>query len=263
MSNGALVDEELEAGMETLRRATNLGRSLRSKYQLKTRQPLRKITIITRRSADAAFITANKELVLGELNIKDIEFTTKEAEFVALGLKPNMKQLGPRLGKELGRVRGELGKISADQNAVADLLAKLDSAGKVDILGHELTEQDFLIDRSAKNADSLVASEGGVTVLLDTVLDEGLISEGLAREVVNRIQKLRKDSGLQVSDRIRLEIVTAGKLATAVESHKDYIARETLANGMLVIPGASKLPHKVSHDIDGVQLEIGLAVADA
>lgn len=260
--NPNLVDESLEAGMEHLRLATNLGRSLRNKHKLKTRQPLKRLTVITRRPEDAAFIEANKDLVKGELNVKEVAFSTEETRYVALTLKPNLKALGPRLGKALGDVRKALEGISVSQESVTDLLAKLETQGRVEVAGHALTEEDFLIDRGPKDEQTVVASERGVTVLLDTALDEELIAEGLAREVVNRVQKLRKDSGLQVTDRIRLELFAEGDLAKALTAHRDYVARETLAQEVAVKTGkgSSTLAHKASHDIDGHACEIGLAV---
>lgn len=256
-----LVDRELEARMNLLRRAANLGRSLRAKHQLKTRQVLPSMLVITRRPEDGDDVRKGEAILKAELNVKEILFSTDETAYVRLSLKPNLKTLGPRLGKQLGEMRQTLEKMSADSVAITKLMAELEDQGKVTVLGHELVEADFLIDRGPKD-ERLIATERGLTVLLDTRLTDELISEGLAREVVNRIQKLRKESGLQITDRIDLEVVADGKLAEAMATFKDYIGRETLASGFVVkASGASSKAHSSAYDIDGTNCIVGLTVA--
>lgn len=251
-----LIDAELEERMALLRKVVGMGRGLRAKHQIKTRQVLPSMLVITRRAEDQDRILRGEGILKGELNLKEISFSTDEARYVALSLKPNLKSLGPRLGKELGAMKAQLEKLSPE--GVKTLLDGLDRDGKVTVLGHELTEADFLIERGQKD-DRLVASERGVTVLLDTTLTEELVLEGLAREVINRVQKLRKDSGLRVADKIKLEVKAAGQLAQAVSAHRDHIARETLADRVdVAAPGASLLRHSGTYDIDGKSLTIGL-----
>jgi isoleucyl-tRNA synthetase len=264
MPDATLVDQDLEARMDLMRRAANLGRSLRAKHHLKTRQVLPSMLVITRRPADSAAIEQGQAILRNELNVKAITFSTKEADFVRLGLKPNLKTLGRRLGSKLNEVRTYLAALSAKPDDVASLLARLEDHGKVDVLGHELTEEDFLIERGPKD-ERLIATEHGLTVLLDTKLTEELVHEGLARELVNRIQKLRKDSGLKVSDRIALDLQADGKLAVAAKAFGDYIARETLAQRFEVKDGGAPAPvpaaaHAGQFDIDGMACAIGLTV---
>ncbi len=260
MADAKLIDRDLESRMDLLRRAANLGRSLRAKHQLKTRQVLASMLVITRHAADGKAVEQGRELLKNELNVKDIEFTTDEAKYVRLSLKANLKSLGPRLGKSLNEMRIHLEALSTKTDEVAKVLAALEEQGKVTILGHDLTEADFLIDRGPKD-DRLVATERGMTVLLDTKLTEELLQEGLAREFVNRVQKLRKDSGLAVSDRIELDVRTGGKLAVAVRSFSDYISRETLAGKLAVSEaGAPILEYSGTFDIDGMSCAIGLSV---
>ncbi len=228
LGDSELIDRELEGRMDLLRRASNLGRSLRAKHQIKTRQVLPSMLVITRKSADRDAIERGAELLRGELNIKEVLFSTDEANFVQLSLKPNLKTLGPRIGKELNTMRQYLEQLNKEPERVVDLLARLEEQGHINVLGHDLTEADFLIDRGPKD-ERLIATERGVTVLLDTKLTPELVQEGLARELINRIQRLRKDSGLQVSDRISLKIKAESTLAVAARSHADYIKRETLA----------------------------------
>jgi isoleucyl-tRNA synthetase len=228
------IHEELEERMALVRRVTNLGRSLRAKHQIKTRQALPSIMVITRRESDQGIIESGADVIRQELNVKAIEFSTDEARFVRLGVKPNLRTLGKRLGAQLNTVRQALEQITAQHETVAALLAELESKGAVNVAGFDLSEDDFLIERGPKD-DRLIATGGGVTVLLDTQLTEELVREGLAREVINRVQRLRKDSGLNVSDRIELFYESSGSLAQSVESFRDYICEETLA--VAVRPG--------------------------
>lgn len=251
-----LIDEELEERMALLRTIVSMGRGLRAKHQIKTRQALPSMLVITRRSEDQERILRGQNILKSELNIKEISFSTDEARYVALSLKPNLKNLGPRLGKGLAAFKTYLEKLSIDE--VHTLLAKLDRDTKITVNEQELTEADFLINRGPKD-ERLIASERGVTILLDTTLNEALIHEGLAREIINRIQKLRKESGLKVADRIRLEIRATTHLAHAAQVHRDHIARETLADKIDVLaPGEATLRYSSTYDIDGNSLTIGL-----
>jgi len=241
--------------MDLLRRAANLGRSLRAKHKLKTRQVLPSMLVITRHAADRAAVEQGAAILKAELNVKEIAFSTDEAAYVRLSLKPNLKSLGPRLGKQLGEMRQHLEAVSADPARVVQLLSELEAKGEVTVLGHALTESDFLIDRGPKD-ERLIATERGLTVLLDTRLTDELVQEGLAREVINRVQKLRKESGLNVSDRILLDVVAPDRLAVAVRAFGDYISRETLAIRLEVRESGEVGPgsdFSGRYDVDGME----------
>ena len=268
MPDTALIDAALETRMDLIRRVTNLGRSLRAKHQIKTRQALPSILVITRKASDQETIQGGSAIIREELNVKNIEFSTDEAKFVQLGVKPNLRTLGKRLGGALNTVRTELQTISASMPRVVELLTSLETNGKVSVCGHDLVEEDFLIERGPKD-ERLIATERGVTVLLDTRLTDELIREGLARELINRIQRLRKDSGLQVSDRIRLRLLADGNLAAAVSEHREYIARETLATAIDIGAGGETQATAANtgalfhqhYDIDGARCGVELSVA--
>ena len=263
LGDSELIDRELEGRMDLLRRASNLGRSLRAKHQIKTRQVLPSMLVITRKSADRDAIERGTELLRGELNVKEVLFSTDEANFVLLSLKPNLKTLGPRLGKELGTMRQHLEQLNKQPEKVVDLLSQLEEKGSVSVLGYDLSEADFLIERGPKD-ERLIATERGVTVLLDTRLTPELVQEGLARELINRIQRLRKDSGLQVSDRIRLMIKAESALATAATVHAEYIKRETLATELEVNPTSSgELNGTESLEIEGNRCALALSVVNS
>jgi isoleucyl-tRNA synthetase len=251
LGDAELIDRDLEARMDLLRRASILGRSLRAKHQIKTRQVLPSMLVITRKSADREAIARGTDLLRGELNVKEVLFSTDEAAYVLLSLKPNLKTLGPRLGKQLNAMRQHLEELNRQPQKVVDLLILLEEAGKVEVMGHELVEADFLIDRGPKD-ERLIATDRGVTVLLDTHLTPELVQEGLARELINRIQRLRKEKGLQVSDRISLSITAEASLAGAAEAFRDYISRETLATSLTVqAVDAAALNKETCVDIEG------------
>ena len=230
----SLINRELETRMDLVRRVTMLGRSLRAKHQIKTRQVLPSILVITRNASDRGIIERGSRIIREELNIKEIQFSHDEPQFVRLSVKPNLRTLGKRLGAALNVVRKELETLSTAPEKVVALLGDLELNGKVSVAGHELIEEDFLIERGPKD-DRLIATGRGVTVLLDTHLTEELILEGMAREVISKIQRFRKDSGLQVSDRLTLKIAAKEKLASAISLHRDYIAGETLASSLAVV----------------------------
>lgn len=227
LAQSQLSDYELEQRMELLRTTVNLGRSLRQQHKIKIRQVLPELKVITRKESDREVIEQANELLKRELNIKEISFTTDEAKHVRLSLKPNLRRLGSRLGKSLQSVRLEIDTISQSHAQVSSLLGELENKGHINIAGFELEEEDLLIERGPLG-EHLIATGSGVTVLLNTHLTEELISEGYAREIVNRIQNLRKDSQLNVSDRVRLQLKIPERLVLAVRQYQDYILSEVL-----------------------------------
>jgi isoleucyl-tRNA synthetase len=228
-----LIDAGLENRMDLLRRATTLGRSLRAKHQIKTRQVLPSMLVITRNLEDQRAITDGATLLKSELNIKEIEYSNNEPAHVHLSLKPNLKTLGKKMGRQLNDLKVMLEKLNENPADIARMLAEIEDKGQINLLGFDLIAEDFLIGRGPKD-ERLIATEKGITVLLDTRLTEELILEGLGRELVNRIQKLRKDSGLQVSDRIKVVVTGTGKIEESVNAFSGYIAKEVLASKLEV-----------------------------
>ena len=256
-ASNQLRDESLEHEFDVVRRAINLGRSLRAKHNLKTRQVLPSMMVITRNPDDRKAIEKGESYLLGELNLKAIEFSHEEAKMVNLSLKPNLKVLGKRLGKELGAFRKDLEALNQDPDAVAALVGALESQGQAEFAGRTMELSDFLIERGPKD-ERLIATEGGVTVLLDTTLTPELIAEGLAREVVNRVQNYRKDLGLLVTNRIKLAVEASADLAAAVTAHADYIKSETLADELVVNAGG--IGEMSEFDFSDHKLAVGLEV---
>ena len=182
-------------------------------------------------------------------------------KYLELNLKPNLKTLGRRLGKRLGEFRKVLAEVNNDQAQVAKLFRKLEKNETVTLIGEEFGREDFLIERGPKD-ERLIATESGITVLLDTNLTPELIREGLAREIINRIQKMRKDGGLEVADRIAVALAADKNVEEAVRDQKEYICEETLTNELELYQNGSEVNGAVlkeSFDIDGASCDIGIS----
>ncbi|MBI2603826.1 MAG: isoleucine--tRNA ligase [Deltaproteobacteria bacterium] len=256
-----LRDEKLEERMELLRRVVTQGRSLRQQHKVKIRQVLPTLTVITKDKADKKVIEDGTELLKGELNVKRIVFTTEESEHVRLSLRPNLRSLGVRFGARLKDFAKTIAELNKSPEKIEEMVSILESGKSLSMLGDALSEGDFLIDRQAKD-ERLIATEKGVTILLDTHLTDELIAEGFARELVNRIQNLRKSSGLSVSDRIDLQIVAPKKMAEAVKYHRQYILEETLGKQLEIFSdgGDCSLKFVESYQIDNIPCIIALEV---
>lgn len=222
-----VIDRELEEEMDVILRAVNLGRALRAKHQLKIRQPLAKITLVTANDSLAGVLGQMKHLITDELNVKDVEIARDESTLVELSAKPNLRLLGPKLGKKLGLFRQEVGKLTTGQ------IVKIQQGERITIdLGGEPFElglKELFLERSEKEG-VFAETEGDLTVALDSHLSPELIEEGRARELVNRIQQTRKEMDLDVTDRIELIFAGAPELDAVIKNHGDYIAAETLAD---------------------------------
>ena len=259
LSCKGLRKEALEHHMELLQTIVTNGRSLRQKHKLKVRQVLPSLTVISRNKADRSVIDQGRAIIQSELNVKVVHFTTDEASHVRLTLKPNLRTLGARFGAKLRELIQFLAETNMSQEKVLAIVNRVEDQGSVELLRHTLTIDDFLIDRQPIDG-SLIASEKGLTILLETKLSPELIAEGWARELVNRIQNLRKDSGLLVSDRIVLQLMAPELLAKAIETHRAYILSETLGKRLEILANGaeSTLKFRESYEIDDMTCIIAL-----
>ncbi|MBX9787938.1 MAG: isoleucine--tRNA ligase [Pirellulales bacterium] len=240
---GAL-DADLSRRMNLVREIVSLGRSARMSAKLKVRQPLRKVEVILVSAADQPWLEAHAALIAAELNVKQVEFTREAEHYISYTVLPDLKRLGPRLGKSLPALKQAL--AAADPAA---LLAQLSATGRATVelpTGPvELDRDDLQVRLSAK--PGWAAADGpAAVVVLSTEIDESLLREGLAREVVHAIQTRRKEIGCEYTDRIRISITTdSDELRRAVEDFRDYIAQETLAVDIALRPepagGATEL----------------------
>ncbi|MFN4173476.1 MAG: DUF5915 domain-containing protein, partial [Parachlamydiaceae bacterium] len=224
--HGAFRDEDLEKGMEAIQRAVSLGHSLRKEHKLKVRQPLRKAFVACNDENALRFMESQKHLIMDELNVKEVRFLKDETQFVSLKAKPNFRVLGKKIGSKMPQAQAAINNFKHKD------LNHLLTHGTFSLFldGEEivLTHEDVAVDRVVK--EGLYAlNEGNITLALDKELDDELLLEGLAREIVNKINTMRREEKFDVSDRIRVEIETTDRVKKAYEIHKDYIVNEVLA----------------------------------
>lgn len=222
-----LIDEVLSARMELVREVVSLGRSARMGARLKVRQPLAQVEIVLADPAHRPWLESHAALVREELNVKTVEFIRKADQYITYTVLPDLKRLGPRLGKQLPAVR----KLLAEADG-AELLAELEASGKVVFQlasgTVELDSDDVQVRLQAK--EGWAAAQGrACVVVLSTDLTEELVTEGHAREIIHAVQNRRKEIQCEYTDRIAVGIVTGAEpLKQAVERFGSYIAEETL-----------------------------------
>jgi len=184
-----------------------------------------------------------EDYIRAELNVKEVSYSTEEDRYIRLYAKPNSPVLGKRLGKDFGRFRGLIEKLSSDQ------LNALQEAGSLTLDSETFSLDDILVFREAKEGTEAVSNRF-ISIDIDCALNPALVREGLAREVVNRIQKTRKDSGLNVADRIDVNYQADGELAAAIAEHAEYIKQETLCHSLEVGKG------ELNFDVDEHSLQL-------
>ncbi len=227
--DAALRDPELEAAMEVVRRTVELGRAARAQAKVKVRQPLRRAVIVAGDAGREA-ISARAELVKAELNVKELDFVSEEAELVGYAVKPNYRSLGPRFGKRMTQVAAAVEAL--DPGHVAEVMADGGQVG-INIEGDEHTLGPDDVSLSLRPLEGYqVEAEAGHAVALQLELDDELRREGLAREIVHAVQNARKEAGLDISDRIELTLGGDEELLAAAREHQPYIAAEVLATAV-------------------------------
>ena len=253
-SNSALVNSDLEEMMAVAQQVSSMVLALRRKVNIKVRQPLTKIIVPLLDEKLGAHIEAVKSLVMGEVNIKDIELISDTTGLITKRIKPNFKTLGPRYGKYMKQIAALVAEMGQEQ--IAEIEAS--ETYVLNVAGEDLTLEraDFEIT-SDDMPGWLVASEGKLTVALDITVTDELRKEGTARELINRIQNIRKDSGLEVTDRIRLSIQRTDEVAESVEAFGSLITSQTLAVSISVDEQAAGT-WVCDTDINEMPLQIGI-----
>ena len=249
----AIIDTDLETRMQMAQNITSMVLSLRKKEKLRVRQPLQKVMIPASDKKMKAQINAIKDLVLSEVNVKELDFMSEDSNVLVKEIKANFKALGPKYGKQMKAIAAAISGFNQ-----ADIIQlEKEGAYTLNIDGSDLviSPEDVFIS-SQDIPGLLVANNKGVTVALDITMNEALIEEGIARELVNRIQNIRKDSGLEVTDRIRLSIAKHEKIDAAIASNKTYICEETLADEILICEGEPK--NAVAVEFDEIKTYIAL-----
>jgi len=225
------VDKSLESKMMKAQTVSSLVLSLRKKEMIKVRQPLQKVMIPILDEHQRAEIEAVSDLIKAEVNVKEIELLDDASGVLVKQIKPNFKALGPRFGKDMGLISKEI------QNFTPEQINELDTKGEIALVisGKSIILSLEDVEISSQDIPGwLVANANGITVALDITLTESLKNEGIARELVNRIQNLRKDSGFEVTDKIKVQLQQNAILAKAIEENEDYIKSETLTETLVL-----------------------------
>ena len=257
-SDDNLIDKDLEDKMDIAQKISSMVLSLRRKENIKVRQPLNKILIPIISQDIKQKIEEVKDIILRETNIKHIEYITDTSGYLHKNIKPDFKKLGPKYGKMVKKIAAALQEMSNEE------INRFEREGSYDLTVDNQNISLTIDDVSITSEDIpgwLVASDNRVTVALDITITEDLKQEGIAREFVNRIQNLRKNSGLEVTDNINLRIKKHGGINAAIEKHNDYISSQTLAKSIELVDdiesdGDCTSTETISDDIETViQLE--------
>ena len=230
--NDSFIDKSLERKMENAQIISSLVLSLRAKEKIKVRQPLQKIMIPVNNALQKEEILAVSDLIKHEVNIKEIELLEDASDILVKQIKPNFKTLGPRFGKDMKAI------ASAVINFTSEDINKMEQNGNLEVAinGKNITLERTDVGITSQDIEGwLVANEGSLTVALDVTITEELRKEGIARELVNRIQNLRKDSGFEVTDRIDVLLQKDDNIVTAINTNISYIKAETLTEELEII----------------------------
>lgn len=233
----ASIDANLERKMQKAQQIASMVLSLRKKEMIKVRQPLQRIMIPILDERDREDILAIQDLIISEVNVKEVELIDDASGILVKNIKPNFKVLGPRFGKEMRFVG------AAVQNFSQEDIAKLEKEGKIslEINGNVVDLSTDEVEISSQDIEGwLVANQGGLTVALDVHITDSLKKEGIARELINRIQNIRKDSGLEVTDQIKLTIENHAILQEAVVENELHIKNETLTKSLEFVAEVSE-----------------------
>ena len=249
-------DRELEARMAEVLTLVRLGRQLRAEHELKVRQPLAAIHVVSSDAEIRGRLDSYQDLVLDELNVKTMTLGERETDLALLKAKANFRALGPRFGSSMKAVAQVIGDMP--ESDVAGLAAGGRATITVNGEAVELGPDDVVIERQPRPG-LVVAAEGAIVVALDTTLDGPLTAEGLAREFVNKVQTMRKAAGLEVTQRISIEFAGPEDVREAVKTHRAYILTETL--GITCEPVQKAPTGATDWDLNGRQVSIAVCAA--
>lgn len=245
-----LINSDLEDAVGRMQQLILLGRQKRNLVNIKVKTPMRSLTIIHKDQKLLDEINKLADYIKVELNVKEVKLSTKEEEFINLFAKPNLPVLGKKLGKDMGKYKALIEKLSSAQ------LNELEVKGSIVLDGVSFDPSEILIFREAK-AGTQAMSNRLISIDMDTTLDQNLIDEGLAREVVNRIQKSRKDLNFNVGDRIIVHYQGSSELEAVIEKFKSHIGNETLTTNF--IKESAEL--NLKFDVDDYKLSLNIKKA--
>jgi isoleucyl-tRNA synthetase len=253
VASESMIDPALEEKMERAMTIVSLVRSMREKTKLKVRQPLAKILVPVLSEKVRDEVQQMRDVILDEVNVKRLEFVTDESTIVRRKAKPDFRSLGTKYGKAVQPIAAAVRELGSMQ------LRALEMGESVSVpvagVSYEITRADVeIVHEDIKGW--LVASDGPVTVALDTTVTDELLLEGLAREFVNRVQNLRKESGFLVTDRIRISVAASDRLRSALNMMDPYVRQETLATEVTVMSSPSAAMTRI--DVNGEAADIAV-----
>jgi len=227
-----LVDSKLERKMQQAQKISSMVLSLRKKEMIKVRQPLQRIMIPVLKEEEKEEILAVADLIKSEVNVKEIELIDDASGIVVKTIKPNYKVLGPRFGKDMKIISEAIKNLTQEDIAIVEKQQEIALVINDNVVNLKLEEVEI---NSQDIEGWLVANQGGLTVALDITITDDLRKEGNARELVNRVQNLRKDSGLEVTDKITLVIQKNDILERSIAANEHYIKTETLTKELVFV----------------------------
>lgn len=245
IADSSMIDKQLEERMEMAQQISSMVLGLRRKVQIRVRQPLSKLLIPILNGEMTAQLDAVKNIILSEVNVKEIEYITDTAGILIKKIKPNFKTLGPKYGKYMKQISALVGTMTQSD------IYNFEKQGSFSLQAGETTIELTLEDVEILSEDIpgwLVANEGRLTVALDINLTQELKEEGIARELINRIQNLRKDSDFNVTDKIDLQIGKHEQINDAVLHFKDYISSQVLAENITLTESAGEDAQEIEID---------------
>lgn len=254
-ANGSFIDRDLEERMEIAQKVSSLLLSIRKKENIRVRQPLQKVMIPVLNDTFQRQLSAVQDLILSEVNLKELEYLEAGSDQIKKRIKANFKSLGPKYGKIMKQIAGIIAQM--DQATIS----AFESSGSHEF---EVEGQQVVLDLNDVEISSddipgwKVASEGSITVALDITISDKLREEGIARELINRIQNLRKDAGFEVTDRINLTIQEHEMINASVKNNLDYICVETLADSLELVTDLEQNDAKKVDVVDDVATYINI-----
>ncbi len=255
-TNSEEINKELEEKIDLARRVVYLVRSLRKQEKIRIRQPLKQVLVAALDNKTQQYLRETEEIIKAEVNVKNVALLPADSDIIVKEVKPNYRVLGPKLGKKI-KIIGKLFKELSQEE-----IKKLEQEGKLEF---EIDGEKVVISIDETEIISKdipgwkVASDGKITLALDVEITEDLKSEGLARDFVNRIQNLRKEIGLEVTDRIQIFLPEEEVLREIIARHKDYISREVLANDIKFVDKNQEFPY--TFELDGKNYYLNLLKA--
>ncbi|MBI2171897.1 MAG: isoleucine--tRNA ligase [Chloroflexi bacterium] len=253
VAEAALIDESLSEGMRLAMHVASMGRAARSKAGIRVRQPLSRILVTTRTAQESSALQRLAPHVLDELNIKELASLGNEGEVVEFSLRPNLPLLGPKYGNQVGRIRQALGRADAARVATA-----VRGGDSVTLDGFTLLPEEVLVDAREKPGYA-VALEGSYVAAVDTHVTPELADEGMARELVHRIQNMRRSAGYNIADRITVWYGGDANIDRVVEKHAAYIKAETLSLELSRLVGTPEAgAYSEALEIDGMKVRLAV-----